>query len=74
MELSELKTNLQESDYQFRLKAIAALRDYPSDTAIPLLQQHIADPEFLVRTFVARALGNHRTEKSFATLHGNAAA
>ncbi|MBE9029732.1 HEAT repeat domain-containing protein [filamentous cyanobacterium LEGE 11480] len=68
MELSDIQANLQESDYQFRLKAIAALRDYPSATAIPLLQQHEADPEFLVRTFVARELSYHRTDESFATL------
>ncbi|NJN48507.1 MAG: HEAT repeat domain-containing protein [Alkalinema sp. RL_2_19] len=68
MELTEIQANLQQTDYQFRLKAIAALRDFPAETAIPLLQQHEADPEFLVRTFVARELGNHRTDSAFATL------
>jgi HEAT repeat protein len=68
MQLSDIKANLQELDYQFRSKAIAALRDYPAETAIPLLQEHEADPEFLVRTFVARELGNHRTDAAFGTL------
>lgn len=68
MELSDIQVNLQAADYQFRLKAIAALREYPDETAIPLLQQHEADPEFLVRTFVARELSYHRTDESFATL------
>jgi HEAT repeat protein len=68
MELPEIQTHLQNPDYQFRLKAVAALRDQPADIAVPLLQAQVADPEFLVRSFVARELGNHRTDISFATL------
>jgi HEAT repeat protein len=68
MELPEIQTHLQNPDYQFRLKAVAALRDQPADIAVPLLQTQVEDPEFLVRSFVARELGNHRTDISFATL------
>ncbi len=68
MELHQIETDLQQQDFQYRLKAIAALKDYPSEVAIPLLSQHTQDPEFLVRTFVARELGNHRTQESFAAL------
>lgn len=68
MELAEIHQNLQQADYQFRLKAIAALKTYPIATALPLLQQHHNDPEFLVRTFVARELGNFQNDESFATL------
>jgi HEAT repeat protein len=68
MELSAIQAQLQNPDYQFRVKAIAALRDQSAADAIPLLQQQVADPEFLVRTFVARELGYHRTDASFATL------
>jgi HEAT repeat protein len=68
MDLATIEQNLKHADYQFRLKAIAALREQPTDQAVPLLQSAEADPEFLVRTFVARELGNHRTDASFATL------
>jgi len=68
MDLSQIETNLQNSDFQYRLKAIAALQDYPTDVAVPLLTRHIQDPEFLVRTFVARELGKQKTSESFAAL------
>jgi HEAT repeat protein len=68
MDLAAITESLQHPDYQYRLKAIAALRNQPSDQAVPLLQSAEADPEFLVRSFVARELGNHRTDASFATL------
>jgi HEAT repeat protein len=68
MELSAIATHLQNPDYQYRLKAIAALKDYPVTTALPLLQTHHQDPEFLVRSFVARELGRFRVDESFALL------
>jgi HEAT repeat protein len=68
MDLNQIRTNLQSSDFQYRLKAIATLKDYPSDVAVPILTQHIQDLEFLVRTFVARELGRQKTSESFAAL------
>lgn len=68
MDLSQIEIALQNSDFQYRIKAIAALKDYPPDIAVPLLIQHITDPEFLVRTFVARELGRQKTSESFASL------
>lgn len=68
MELSEIETLLKDPDFQYRLKAIAALKDYPPDVAIPILLQHAQDPEFLVRTFVAMGLGKQQTAASFAAL------
>ncbi len=68
MELSAIAAGLQDSDYQYRLKAIAALKDYPAATALPLLQAHQQDPEFLVRSFVARELGRFLEDESFALL------
>lgn len=68
MDLNQIETNLQNSDFQYRLKAISALKDYPPDVAVPLLIRHIQDPEFLVRTFVARELGRQKTSESFASL------
>ena len=68
MELNEIKANLKNPDYQYRLKAVAALKDYEAEIAIPLLRAQLSDSEFLVRSFIAMALGKQRTADSFATL------
>jgi HEAT repeat protein len=68
MDLNQIEVELRRSDFQYRLKAISALKAYPSNTAVPVLLQHINDPEFLVRSFVARELGRHQTSESFAAL------
>jgi len=68
MELLEIEANLQYADYQYRLKAVSALREHPPEIAMPLLTRHILDPEFLVRTFVARELGHQKTADAFAGL------
>lgn len=68
MELSEIEQNLQNADYQHRLKAIAALREHPSEIAMPFLTKHILDDEFLVRTFVARELGHQKVADAFSGL------
>ncbi|MBW4643186.1 MAG: HEAT repeat domain-containing protein [Goleter apudmare HA4340-LM2] len=68
MELHEIEIELQNADFQYRLKAISALQDYPNDVAVPLLTSHLQDPEFLVRSFVARELGRQKTSESFAAL------
>jgi HEAT repeat protein len=68
MELPQIETDLQNPDFQYRIKAIAALKDYPSEVAVPLLERHTQDPEFLVRTFVARELGRQQTAAAFAAL------
>lgn len=68
MDLNQIETDLQNADFQYRLKAIAALKDHPAEVVVPLLTRHIQDPEFLVRTFVARELGRQKTSESFANL------
>jgi len=68
MELSQIETDLQSPDFQYRIKAIVALKNYLPEIAVPILIQHIQDPEFLVRTFVARELGRQKTSESFAAL------
>ena len=68
MELQQIESYLQNPDYGYRIKAIAALRDYPPDVAMPLLTKHILDEEFLVRTFVARELGHQKAADAFAGL------
>ena len=68
MEIHELETSLNNPDFQYRLKAIAALKDYPAEVAVPLLTSKVRDSEFLVRSFVAMGLGKQQTAESFAIL------
>jgi HEAT repeat protein len=68
MELSEIEAGLSNPDFQYRLKAIAALKNYDPETAVPILIATITDREFLVRSFVARGLGQQQTAASFAAL------
>jgi HEAT repeat protein len=68
MDLAEIEAGLGHPDFQYRLKAISALKDYDPDTAIPILIGKLRDPEFLVRSFVARGLGQQQSAESFAAL------
>ena len=68
MDIHEIETSLNNPDFQYRLQAITALKDYPPDIAIPLLTSKIDDREFLVRSFVSMGLGKKQTDESFAAL------
>jgi HEAT repeat protein len=68
MEIDDIEAALTEPDFQYRLKAIAALKAYSPDIAVPLLIKHLKDEEILVRSFVARGLGKQQTAESFAAL------
>lgn len=68
MEIHQIKAELKNPDFQYRLKAIAALKDYESEVAVPLLTSKLQDSEFLVRSFVARGLGSQQSAESFAAL------
>lgn len=68
MELNEIQDALNNEDYQYRLKALIALKEYDTEIAVPLLISKCQDPEFLVRSFVAMGLGNKRNADSFAAL------
>lgn len=68
MELHQIEIGLESSDSEKRLKAIAALRQYDSSVAVPLLTSKLHDPVFLVRSFVAMGLGKQQTAESFAAL------
>jgi HEAT repeat protein len=68
MDIHEIETTLNHSDFQYRLKAISALKDYDPEVAVPILTGKLHDPEFLVRSFVAMGLGKQQTPESFAAL------
>ena len=68
MDIHEIETSLNNPDFQYRLKAVAALKDYQPEIAVPLLKGKLDDPEFLVRSFVSRASWTQQTADSFAAL------
>ncbi|MCJ8282714.1 MAG: HEAT repeat domain-containing protein [Rivularia sp. ALOHA_DT_140] len=68
MNLSEIEANLKNPDFEYRLKAVKALKDHDSEVAVPILTDLVNDSEFLVRSFVAMALGKQQTTESFTAL------
>ena len=68
MDIDLIKSYLQDSDPQKRMKAILELRQYDTEIAVPILVNNINDEEFLVRSFVAMGLGKKRNAESFANL------
>ncbi|MEH2468459.1 HEAT repeat domain-containing protein [Nostoc sp.] len=68
MEIDKIQAELKNPDFHYRLKAITALNNYESEVAVPLLTSKLHDSEFLVRSFVARGLGNQQSAESFAAL------
>lgn len=68
MDISEIKTLLADEDPQLRLRGLVALKDYDSETAVPLLIAQRQDEAFLVRSFVAMGLGRKRNEQAYSTL------
>lgn len=68
MDIEEIRTQLESEDPQLRLRGLRELRRCPTDAAVPLLQNLLDDPEFLVRSQVAMGLGKHRNEAGFESL------
>jgi HEAT repeat protein len=68
MDIDRIKTDLEATDFQYRLKAITALKAYPTEVVVPILIDRLKDPEILVRSFVAMGLGKQQTAASFAAL------
>jgi HEAT repeat protein len=55
-------------DPQLRMRGLVALKDYDSETAVPLLIAQRQDTAFLMRSFVAMGLGRKRNEAAYTTL------
>ncbi|ACK69835.1 HEAT domain containing protein [Gloeothece citriformis PCC 7424] len=68
MELEQLRTYLNSSDSQNRLKALVELRNYDSEVAVPLLISRMQDQEFIIRSFVAMGLGRKKSPDSYNAL------
>jgi HEAT repeat protein len=68
MDIHQIEAALDRADFQYRLEAVRALKDYAANIAVPLLTSKLNDPEFLVRTFVCMGLGKQQTAESFAAL------
>ena len=65
MELTQIKTFLDNPNPQNRMKAIVELRNYEPSVVVPLLKQRMYDKEFIIRSFVAKGLGYKRTNEGF---------
>lgn len=68
MDIEQIKLFLQSPNSQERLQAVTQLRQYDTEIAVSLLISVMYDKEFIVRSFVAMALGKKRTAESFAAL------
>lgn len=68
MDIELIKTYLQDSDPQKRMKAIFELRQHDKEVAVPLLVATMNDDEFMVRSFVAMGLRRTQTDESFTRL------
>jgi HEAT repeat protein len=68
MDIPEIEVALNNPDFQYRVQAVKALKDYDSEVSVPLLTSRLHDSEFLVRSLVAMGLGHQRTAESFAAL------
>ncbi|PZO12733.1 MAG: phycocyanobilin lyase [Leptolyngbya foveolarum] len=68
MNISEIKDLLSSEEPQLRLRGLVALKDYDSETAVPLLIHQRRDSAFLVRSFVAMGLGRKRNDTAYSTL------
>ncbi len=68
MDISEIKDLLANEDPQLRMRGLVALKDYDSETAVPLLIAQRQDTAFLLRSFVAMGLGRKRNEAAYTTL------
>ncbi len=68
MDIEQIKTDLENTDPQKRMKAVLELRNQYTEMAVPLLKVSMKDKEFLVRSFTAMALGKKQNAESFAAL------
>lgn len=68
MDIELIKTYLQDSDPQKRMKALFELRQHDKEVAVPLLVANMNDDEFMVRSFVAMGLRRTQNDESFARL------
>ena len=68
MDLEQIKTTLNDSNPQQRMRAIRELRNFEADIAVPLLLEHTNDAEFLVRSYVAMGLGKKQTDRAYDAL------
>jgi HEAT repeat protein len=70
MDIKEIESYLESSDPQKRLKALTELRrnDYTPEIAVPLILRRKEDKEFIIRSFVAMALGRKQTPEAYLIL------
>lgn len=68
MKLQELEAFLDDPNPRLQMQAIAELRHYDPDVAVPLLKRRMHDEQFAIRSFVAQGLGYKRNDEAFSAL------
>lgn len=68
MKLQELEAFLDDPNPKLQMQAIAELRHYDPEVAVPLLKRRMHDEQFAIRSFVAQGLGYKRNDEAFSAL------
>ena len=68
MNLPDIDAFLEQPSPQTRMRAIAEVQRHGPHAIVPLLKQHMANSNFVCRSFVAMALGKQRNEEGLAAL------
>ena len=68
MTIDQIKAELQKPASEAGLQAIPQLKHYEPAIAVPILLNLVQNPDFLVRSLTAMALGKQLTAESFAAL------
>ncbi len=68
MKLQELEAFLDHPNPKLQMQAIAELRHYDPEVAVPLLKRRMYDEQFAIRSFVAQGLGYKRNDEAFSAL------
>lgn len=68
LSLDQLATQLDSPNSRDRMLALAALRDIPADSAVPLIKKVLEDDNLQVRSMAVFALGIKQTEECYPIL------
>jgi HEAT repeat protein len=67
-EIASLATKLESPDLRDRMVALASLRDFPADVALPLIKKVLNDESLQLRSMAVFALGVKVTSESYPIL------
>jgi HEAT repeat protein len=67
-EIASVSTQLESPDLRDRMVALASLRDFPADVALPLIKKVLNDESLQLRSMAVFALGVKATPESYPIL------